>query len=725
MNWNLPRGFWRSLFGSNRASVGKKRTAARPPRRRPVLEALEDRSLPSGGLTPMAYTQFAQTDGSRPVTINVLNNDWAPGGPHSIMTNSVCLMSNPQHGKVSVDCNTGQVTYTANAGFVGTDTFTYTFQDVQGATSTTGTVVLQVVRPTAADDWTDTDGTTPVTISVLSVDTDPEGNQNLIPSSISIVTGPQHGRLNINPSTGNVTYTCTSSTFMGTDSFQYTVRDVEGATSNVATVYVRVNRPTAGDDLATFTGTTPVAIDVLANDTDPDGNQHIVTSSVTVVSAPQHGKVSVNTSTGTITYTANAGFNGTDSFKYTIMDDNGATSLPATVTVTGFQPGTMNGSYTDTDGSTPVTLNVLSVDFVTSPGGSPQGNVTLVPGSVKITSKPADGQVVVDPSTGNITYTCTVAGFLGTDHFQYTVQDTKGNTYGPTTATVRVNRPTAADDWSDTDGTTPVTIDVLANDTDPDGNQHLVPSSVAVVAGPQHGQVSVDPTTGAITYTANSTFMGTDSYQYTVMDDNGATSNVATVYVRVNRPTAASYYVTTAGSTAAVINVVANSTDPDGNQHLVPSTVTVVSGPQHGHTTVNATTGAITYTPNAGWTGVDTFQYTITDDNGGVSLPATVTVNTMAPTARGIAAAVQNTSPMVLDVLADASDPHGSNALMPTGVQVTQMPQHGRIWIDPRTGSITYTADKGYIGTDSFKYTVADRYGAISTPATITLNVGS
>src|SRR2546423_1354081 len=76
-------------------------------------------------------------------------------------------------------------------------------------------------------------------------------------------------------------------------------------------------------------GTQPVAVDVLANDPDPDGNQPLVPSSVTVGTGPQHGSVTVDPSTGRITYTPNAGSGGSDTFKYTVRDDNGATSSPA------------------------------------------------------------------------------------------------------------------------------------------------------------------------------------------------------------------------------------------------------------------------------------------------------------------------------------------------------------------------------------------------------------
>src|SRR5262249_61606281 len=88
--------------------------------------------------------------------------------------------------------------------------------------------------------------------------------------------------------------------------------------------------PPPNPDPATTFGPPPAAISVLANDTDPTG--FLVPGSVTVTSGPSHGSVTVNPTTGQVTYTAFAGFLGTDRFSYTVTDNFGMTSDPATVT---------------------------------------------------------------------------------------------------------------------------------------------------------------------------------------------------------------------------------------------------------------------------------------------------------------------------------------------------------------------------------------------------------
>jgi regulation of enolase protein 1 (concanavalin A-like superfamily) len=94
--------------------------------------------------------------------------------------------------------------------------------------------------------------------------------------------------------------------------------------------------------------------------------------------------------------------------------------------------------------------------------------------------------------------------------------------------------PVAVDDVVSTLVDVPVAVDVLANDGDSDGS--LVPSSVAVVDAAVSGSVAVDPGSGVVTYSPDAGFVGSDSFTYTVDDDDGATSNVASVSVTVGSP---------------------------------------------------------------------------------------------------------------------------------------------------------------------------------------------
>jgi ELWxxDGT repeat protein len=93
--------------------------------------------------------------------------------------------------------------------------------------------------------------------------------------------------------------------------------------------------PLAGNDSASSKDDAQVTIDVLANDSEPGGT--LDTSSVKIVEKPAHGSVSVNAS-GSVLYTPTAGFSGSDSFTYSVMDLQGASSNVATVTVSVTAP---------------------------------------------------------------------------------------------------------------------------------------------------------------------------------------------------------------------------------------------------------------------------------------------------------------------------------------------------------------------------------------------------
>ncbi len=129
---------------------------------------------------------------------------------------------------------------------------------------------------------------------MLANDTDPDGS--LDPATVNIGSGPANGSLSVHPVTGVVTYT-PDANYAGADSFTYTVRDNDGAVSNLARVHLEVtpvnDAPVANDDgsLAIPVSTaedTALAIDVLANDTDLDGSLDPATVSILSASGPRY-----------------------------------------------------------------------------------------------------------------------------------------------------------------------------------------------------------------------------------------------------------------------------------------------------------------------------------------------------------------------------------------------------------------------------------------------------
>ncbi len=202
--------------------------------------------------------------------------------------------------------------------------------------------------------------------------------------------------------------------------------------------------------------------------------------------------------------------------------------------------------------------------------------------------------------------------------------------------------PIAVDDEVITDEDNSVIIDVLANDSAVDTN--LDPSTVNIVNNPSHGSITdINPDEGSISYIPTLNYYGIDSFTYTVNDENGLTSNTATVSITVmsinDQPVAVNDAVSTNENTSVVIDVLANDSDVDGN--LVPSTVIVVNNPSNGSiVSINTMNGGITYQPNTGFTGNDLFTYSVADNENARSNSADVNItineNPASPTGLSI-----------------------------------------------------------------------------------------
>ena len=192
-----------------------------------------------------------------------------------------------------------------------------------------------------------------------------------------------------------------------------------------------------------------------------------------------------------------------------------------------------------------------------------------------------------------------------------------------TPTTTAATAPVVAAESAVTAQNKAVTLAVLSGAKDVVGT--INPATVAVSTAAAHGTTSVNTTTGAITYTPASGFTGTDTFQYTVANTAGMKSTPATVTVTVDAaPTATADSATTAENQAVTIAVLAGDIDTVGT--INPASVAVSTAAAHGTTSVTTTTGAITYTPASGFTGTDTFQYTVANTEGMKSTPATVTV---------------------------------------------------------------------------------------------------
>lgn len=534
------------------------------------------------------------------------------------------------------------------------DTFTYTVEDSWGAMSV-GTVTVTVEGlndpPTAMPDLYNTDEDNVRIIpapGVLSNDSDIDGDditvQNADATSAwgAVVSVNPDGSLSYDPTGSDALQNLAVNEFVQ-DTFSYTIVDQHGATAT-ATVTLTVagvnDLPTAvDDDYSVFENEvlTIASAGVLTNDSDRDGDTLQVDVAASDAVSARGIPLTLRVDGSFVYDPTGAGLSlapgdiALDSFTYVVKDPYGGTaSATVTIEVSGVNsPPVATDKTFDTDEDTPLSLpapGVLAGDH--DPDGQAislhsYDAVSAWGASVVVN---ADGSFTYNP-TGSDALQALSDGDVITDSFTYTIVDSDANPRSAT-ATISIevtgvnDPPVAVDDSALVKRNTATVIPVLENDFDIDGT--LVASSVRIVSQPAHGTVTV-LANGTVRYQSTGSFSGLDVFTYTVRDNSGAISNEATVSLQVNAaPVAVDDQATTTRDLSKTINVLANDFDVDGS--LAPNTVTVVSQPKRGSVSV-AASGAIVYTPNIGFTGNDSFTYTVADNLGLVSNEAVVSIS--------------------------------------------------------------------------------------------------
>ncbi len=551
---------------------------------------------------PLAADDSYSTNEGTPLNVaapGVLGNDTEAGGDPM----TAILVTGPANGSVTLYGN-GSFSYTPNALFYGSDSFTYFAQNSCGV-SGTATVTLAVAHvnhpPTANGDayTTAENATLNVTApGVLGNDSDPDGD----PLTAVLASGPAHGSLTLNAD-GSFAYT-PSTHFYGSDSFTYEASDgtAQSAPATVNITVTHVNQPptAAGDSYNTAENTAlnVAAPGVLGNDSDPDGDP----LTAVLASSPAHGSLTLNAD-GSFVYTPSTYFYGSDSFTYEASDGT-AQSAPATVNITVNHVNQAPVAVDDSYNATEDTVLTVAAPGVLGNDSDPDGDsmtATLIDG-------PSHGVASLNPD-GSFTYTPST-NFFGSDAFTYQASD---GTLQSSNATVtihvaHVNHPPVAVDDSLTiaENSGPHPIDVLANDSDPDGD----PLTISQVTQPLNGSVTIAAGATGVTYTATSNFYGTNSFTYTIIDGQGgaatATVTVAVLHVAVAPVAQDDSYQVLENDILQVpgSGVLANDT----NVEAAVLTAVLVSEPAHGSLTFHAD-GSFTYTPDSNYIGPDSFTY--------------------------------------------------------------------------------------------------------------------
>ncbi|MEC4894892.1 MAG: Ig-like domain-containing protein [Oscillatoria sp. PMC 1050.18] len=490
-----------------------------------------------------AVDDTTTTDQGTPVNIDVIANDVDDDADPSDLEVDPASIAGVVNGTAVVDAD-GTILYTPDADFVGVEDFTYDLIDVDGNRDT-ATVTVTVGGTTggvfdAVDDTTTTDQGTPVNIDVIANDVDDDADPSDLEVDPASIAGVVNGTAVVDAD-GTILYT-PDADFVGVEDFTYDLIDVDG-NRDTATVTVTVGEGVVGggldaiDDTVSTTIDTPIDIPLLDNDQLGDGLADLAIDDASVI----NGTAVVNDN-GTpadfsddfISYTPDAGFEGSEDFTYTLTDVNGNTDT-ATITVNvGGVVGEPLDAIDDTvttEIDTPVEIDVLGNDTPT------EGQLQIAIAEDEVVNGTAvvnDNGTPDDLSDDFIVYTPD-AGFEGVEDFGYTITDADGNT---DTARITVeigNQLQAEDDLATADPNTPVEIDVLANDTDPEGD----PLQISILTDPTNGTAVVndngtpdDLSDDFVTYTPNADFNGVDSFTYQVDDGNGNT-DTATVNVIV------------------------------------------------------------------------------------------------------------------------------------------------------------------------------------------------
>lgn len=706
---------------------------------------------------PVAVADSATAAGTRPVIINVLANDNDPD--NHVITVSGALP--PANGSVVINAN-GTITYTANAGFQGSDSFLYTIRDGFGGESS-AKVTIAIGPPNRFDPCLCASARASVT------EIWPPNHKKVVNVTVTNVTDPDGGPLQIKVLG---IYQDEPTNYLGDGDTA-----IDGGGVGTGTAWVRAERtgnPNAGDNGRVY--------EIVFEASAPDGSscqgsvftgvphdqgqgQYIFDDGIRYDSTVAGGPIvrnalriesgltdaDVEAREFAPTYVAQARIGGgstvhemqlgaslaapaaTEHFNWTsgrqtgfLLWRTGSKIQFVLTTENQFKAVTYtaecaSGACNDifiraqSGGTGKITISSLNVNGIAIPNvltiavGGPArsihlsgislGDGALLSGLAKLewtAPAPAGSQMNFTISAGKA---CPTEGFTGAG----------GGAGTP---------PMARTDAYTTDEDTPLTVGAAAglhaNDISFGG-----PLTASVVDLPANGALSIGAD-GSFTYTPNRNFNGQDTFRYRV-SDGSASSDAALVTIAVNPvadiPSAVADAASTDEGVAVTINVIANDSDAAG-----PFSVAAVTQPANGSAAL--VNGAIVYTPRAGFSGQDSFTYTITGAEGSATAPVSVAVIDVnqKPVAVNNSYTTAEDTPLSVPapgVKANDTDPDAGDtfeAVLVTG------PQNGTLALNG-SGAFTYSPAANFSGTDSFTYRVRDAGGLDSNIATVTLTV--
>ncbi|QNI49796.1 cadherin domain protein [Synechococcus sp. RS9915] len=243
--------------------------------------------------------------------------------------------------------------------------------------------------------------------------------------------------------------------------------------------------------------------------------------------------------------------------------------------------------------------------------------------------------------------------------------------------------------------------------------------SIASVSGPNNGTASINAESGAWSYTPSTNFNGSDFFTVTVTDDLGGTTTqpIDLTVTAVNDSAVVTGDTSGSGAEDEAITGILTATDVEGLTDGTVFSIASVSGPNNGTASINAESGAWSYTPSTNFTGTDSFTATITDDLGGTttqSIALTITAVDDSAVVTGDTSGSGAEDSAITGTLA-ATDPEGLTDGTVFSIASVSGPNNGTASINAESGAWSYTPSTNFNGTDSFTATITDDLGGTTT----------
>ncbi len=651
------------------------------------------------GTDAFVFRAFSGTKGSNNATVNLTIkavNDAPIASAQSVTTNedttkslilsatdvdgdtlSYAVVASPSHGTLSGTAP--NLIYTPNANYNGSDSFTFKANDgtVDSNVATVSLTIVAVHDPAVALPQSvqlPEDTTKAITLTATNVDGDPLW--------FGVLKPPTHGTLS--GTAPNLVYT-PNANYNGPDSFLFGANSVYDSLVSPATVSLTVtpvnDAPVSSTQSVNLDEDTSKNITLAATDVDGDA------LSFSVVTQPVNGTL-IGTAPNVV-YTPNANFNGADSFSFKANDgnlDSNISTVSITVNPVNDAPIANNQSVAvDEDLGGLITLTASDID-------SPVLRYSIV-------SNPSHGVVSITSGSPNISYKPN-AYYYGPDSFTFKAND---GSLDSNTATVSItvrhvnHAPSAISQTLSIKQDTSLPVILSATDVDND------PLTYVVTAQPSHGTLS--GTAPNLVYTPVAHYTGADNFSFTA-NDGQATSLAALVVInitRVNHPVVAVPDSKTVlqDSDWAPISVLSNDQDIDGIGFSLWG-ISSATSQQGGSVRMNSD-NTVSYKPAPGFSGTDTFSYTI-QDNYGLRSTALVTVTVTHVNHAPVSStqSVSTNQDTAKNITLSASDVDG-DALT---YSVVTAPVHGTL--SGTAPNLVYTPSAGYTGQDSFTFKAND-----------------